>query len=69
MDDRSSLLEQLKIDRSEAQDSGGVWRWVVLGVVLAGLTGASGWYYLSRPQPVAIAVAIAERISTSMPAV
>lgn len=66
MDDRSSLLEQLKIDRSDDEDSGGVWRWIVVAGVLVAAAAAGAWYYATAPQPVTIRVAVAEPIAAEL---
>ena len=66
MDDRSSLLEQLKIDRSEDEESSGVWRWIIVGSMLIAVAAAGVWYYAMAPRPVAIRVASAEAISAEV---
>ena len=66
-DDRSSLLEQLKIDRSDDDDSGGAWRWVLLAVVLVSIGGGAFWYLANAPRPVEVRIATAEGISTEQP--
>ena len=62
MDDRSSLLNELKIDRDREDESGGAWRWVIAGIVLIAIAGGAGWFYLTRPAVVSIQVAMAESI-------
>jgi RND family efflux transporter MFP subunit len=68
MDDRSLLLEQLKIDRDEDEASGGILRWALLVVVLLALAGAGGWYFATAPRSVPIRVAAAQSIATEAPA-
>ena len=63
MDDRSSLLEQLKIDRNDDDESGGAWRWVILLLVLVSAAAAGVWYYVNTPQPVPVRVAVASSVS------
>lgn len=59
MTDRAELLDQLKIDRSADQESGGVSAVsaVVLALIAAGLGAAATWYFAPRtvevPAPVA----------------
>ena len=69
MDDRSSLLEQLKIDRSVDDETGGHWRWILAGIIAIGMAVAGGWYFLNAPERVAIRVATAESVSTETPAI
>jgi RND family efflux transporter MFP subunit len=64
VDDRSSLLNQLKIDRDAQDEPSRAWRWVLLGILLAAATGAGGWYYLGMPGPVLIQVATASSVSS-----
>lgn len=67
MDDKASLLEQLKIDRDDDYESSGAWRWIVLGILIVAAAAAGGWYYLSAPQALAIEVVTAQAVSTEMP--
>ena len=64
MDERSSLLEQLKIDRDGESESSGAWRWMLGGIIVVAVTIAGGWYYLAGPAPLLIQVATAESVST-----
>lgn len=61
MNDRSSLLDQLRIDRDEPAPRRGRAAWWAAAAVLAAalLAGAAAIYYL-RPAPLPIAVAVAE---------
>ena len=68
MDKRSSLLEQLKIDRDDDEDSARVWHWVLIAVVVVALAGGGGWYFVTAPRAVPIRVAAAEQIATETPA-
>lgn len=63
-EERSSLLAQLKIDRTDDEDTGGAWRWVALGILLVTAAGAGTWYAVTLPQPVTVRVATAENVST-----
>ncbi|HMB74230.1 MAG TPA: biotin/lipoyl-binding protein, partial [Gammaproteobacteria bacterium] len=67
MDDRSSLLEQLRIDRNDDEAPSGAWRWILLVVVLGSIAAAGGWYYLNAPQPVSVRVATAQSMSADTP--
>jgi RND family efflux transporter MFP subunit len=62
-DERSSLLEQLRIDRSEDEDSGRVWSWVLgIGTLIAG-AGIAAWLLMTIPATVLVDVATAELVS------
>lgn len=68
MNDKSSLLDQLRIDRDEP-DAGrgrGV-RWAAAAVVLAGLLAAGGWTYYTRAAALPIEVAVAAAASADAP--
>jgi RND family efflux transporter MFP subunit len=67
VDDRASLLNQLKIDRDAKEEPGGVWGWVLGGIVVAAVVAGGSWYYLNRPGPVVIQVATAQSISAEAP--
>jgi RND family efflux transporter MFP subunit len=69
LDDRSTLLEQLKIDRDVEERSSHAGRWVAAALVLIAIAGAGGWYYLNKPRPVAIQIATAQSISLETSAV
>jgi RND family efflux transporter MFP subunit len=63
MDDRSTLLDQLKIDRTEPVHTRGWIGWAGASVViLAGAVGA--WAYLAADPLLTVAVAVAEPVST-----
>jgi RND family efflux transporter MFP subunit len=60
-DQRSSLLDQLRIDRNEpAARSGRRWPWLAAVIVLAAGGGAAAWYWSASPGAVLVAVATAE---------
>jgi len=67
MDKRSSLLEQLKIDRDEDEDSGRIWHWILIAVVIVALAGGGGWYFATAPRALPIRVAAAQGIATETP--
>jgi len=63
MDDKSELLNQLRIDRgSERGGPGKILLWIIaLGVLLA--VAAAVWYYGLRPSGVPVHVAVAEAVT------
>jgi RND family efflux transporter MFP subunit len=62
-DQRSSLLEQLRIDRTEDEDSGRGWSWVLgIGTLIAG-AGIAAWLLMTIPATVLVDVATAELVS------
>jgi RND family efflux transporter MFP subunit len=62
-DERSSLLEQLRIDRSEDEGSSRVWSWVLgIGTLIAG-AGIAAWLLMTIPATVLVDVATAELVS------
>jgi len=67
MDKRSSLLEQLKIERDEDEDSGRIWHWILIAVVIVALAGGGGWYFATAPRALPIRVAAAQEIATETP--
>ena len=61
MDERSSLLNQLQIDRDD-EPSGGGGRaaiWWVLAVLVVVAAGGAGWYYYTLPETIVVNVAMA----------
>jgi RND family efflux transporter MFP subunit len=62
-DQRSSLLEQLRIDRTEDEGKGRVWSWILgIGTLIAG-TGIAAWLLMTIPATVLVDVATAELVS------
>jgi RND family efflux transporter MFP subunit len=62
-DQRSSLLEQLRIDRTEDEDSGRGWSWILgIGTLIAG-AGIAAWLLMTIPATVLVDVATAELVS------
>ena len=59
--DRTALLNQLRIDRSAPPDSSARGKWWVLGFALLLLAVAAPWYYLTRPTGVPIDTAVAQK--------
>ena len=59
MSDKSELLEQLRIERPAAEESGGVsWVvWAIAIVVGVGVAGAIVWYAYPRAIPISVATA------------
>jgi RND family efflux transporter MFP subunit len=60
--DRTALLNQLRIDRSEPPGTGGHGKWWALGLGLLAALGLITWYLL-RPAGVLIATAMAQPVS------
>jgi RND family efflux transporter MFP subunit len=60
MDDKSALLNQLRIDRSEQQQPSGGKRWLLVVVVLCVLVIVVVAWFWMRPAPVAVHVAVAQ---------
>jgi RND family efflux transporter MFP subunit len=61
--DKSSLLNQLRIDRSEPPASGGNAKWWATGIAVA-IVAASGIWYLLRPTGVMVSTAVAQAATT-----
>jgi RND family efflux transporter MFP subunit len=60
VDERSSLLDQLRIDRAEPEPSGRRWGWWVAGgAVLVAGSAMAGWLVLTAPPAVTVNVATA----------
>jgi RND family efflux transporter MFP subunit len=63
--DKSSLLEQLRIDRETRPSSSGVgWRWWIAGI-LALLLLPAGWFLFAAPSGVPVHVAVARAIAAA----
>ncbi len=60
--DRATLLNQLRIDRSEPPSSGGHGKWWATGIVLI-IIAASAIWYLMRPSGVPITTAVAQAVA------
>jgi RND family efflux transporter MFP subunit len=60
--DRAALLNQLRIDRSEPPPSGGNAKWWATAIAVI-LIGASGVWYLMRPNGVPITTAVAQSMA------
>jgi RND family efflux transporter MFP subunit len=65
--DKSSLLNQLRIDRSEPPPSGGHGKWWATGIAAA-IIAASGVWYLLRPTGVIVTTAVAQAATSGGPA-
>jgi RND family efflux transporter MFP subunit len=62
-DQRSSLLEQLRIDRTEDEGQGRIWSWLLgIGTLIAG-AGIAAWLLMTIPATVLVDVATAELVS------
>jgi len=62
-DQRSSLLEQLRIDRTDDERSGRIWPWFLgIGTLIAG-AGIAAWLLMTIPATVLVDVATAELVS------
>jgi RND family efflux transporter MFP subunit len=63
MNEKSALLDQLRIDRGAEQPKPGKSRsMLIVGLVLVALIAAGAWYWL-RPAPIAVHVAVAKPMS------
>ena len=66
MDDKNTLLNQLRIDRTndDVSDDGSTRRWILIGVsiVLVLALGIGGWWILSKPSGVAVQAAVAKEV-------
>lgn len=64
MDDKSSQLRRLRIDRTEApaRASSAGW-WALGGILLLGAAGAGAWVWFDRPAAMSIKVAVARASS------
>ena len=60
--DRTALLNQLRIDRSEPPSSGGHGKWWATGIVVIIITASAVWY-LMRPSGVPITTAVAQAVA------
>jgi RND family efflux transporter MFP subunit len=61
--DKSTLLNQLRIDRSEPPPSSGHVKWWAAGIAVA-IIAASGVWYLLRPSGVIVTTAVAQAATT-----
>lgn len=65
IDQRSSLLDQLRIDRSE-DNRGSIWPWLLgIGALVAGVAAAA-WFLITIPATVLVDVATAELVSQNV---
>ena len=66
MNDKDTLINHLRIDRTTDRSDGSSRRWVLLGssVVLVLALGAGVWWTLSRPSGVAVQAAVAREVSS-----
>jgi RND family efflux transporter MFP subunit len=64
MDDKNTLLDQLRIDRTTDTDDGSTRRWVLIGcsIVLVLALGGGGWWILSRPTGIGVQEAVAQEV-------
>lgn len=62
MDERSSLLNQLQIEKDDkpAQGSGRTAWWLAAALVVVAGAGAAGWYFYTLPPTIVVSVATAE---------
>ncbi len=60
--DRTALLNQLRIDRSEPPSSGGSGKWWATGIVVVIIAASAAWY-LARPRGEPITTAVAQAVA------
>ena len=66
MNDKSALLEQLRLNRgASADESRGARPWIMGGALVVLLLGALGWYFFGTPRGVAVRIAVAREASES----
>jgi RND family efflux transporter MFP subunit len=64
MDDKSALLNQLRIDRGSAPAPSGNGRlWLAVGAAILGLAALGAWWYWTRPVTVPVHVVAAQAIA------
>jgi RND family efflux transporter MFP subunit len=65
MDDKNTLINQLRIDRTAEVDDGSSRRWLLIGasIVLVIALGGGGWALLARPSGIAVEEAVAREVS------
>jgi len=64
MEDKSALLDQLRIDRGEPVPAG-PWRWWLSCIALALILGAVAWFFWLRPTGARVQVAVAKGVTTA----
>lgn len=68
MDSKTELLDQLRIDRSQApqlQGPGIRWRWVVIGALVLLAAGAGVWLFRASNDGIAVHAVLAKAVATS----
>jgi RND family efflux transporter MFP subunit len=68
MDPKSELLDQLRIDRTQApqgQGSGAWWRWLVVGTLIVLAAGACVWFFMFSHDGIPVHTVVAKAVATS----
>ena len=68
MDSKSELLDQLRIDRTQApqgQGSGPWWRWLVIGTVVVLAAAAGVWFFMFSRDGIPVHTVLAKAVATS----
>ena len=68
MDPKSELLDQLRIDRSEApqqRGSGTRWRWIVIGTVVVLVAAAGAWMLASSRDGIPVHTVVAKALASN----
>src|SRR6201995_1493797 len=65
--DRTALLNQLRIDRSEPPSSGSSGKWWATGIAVIIIAGSAAWYLL-RPTGIPITTAVAQTLPNGVSA-
>ena len=62
MNDKSALLEQLRLHRSvaEAEKPASTMKWIAGGAAALALLAAGVWFFLGRPSGVPVRIAVAQ---------